>query len=71
MNFLEALRAVRESNGKLWAAPGHSTGWGITWREHDWVFVPDDFGGSPLYIPLPQVLFDVWRVGTPSEILAT
>ncbi len=71
MNFLEALRAVRESNGKLWAAPHDAVGWGITWEEYGWVAVPYNSVGDCPTIPPPSWLFDVWRVGTPSEILAT
>lgn len=69
MNFLEALQEVHNSDGKLWAHPVNTYGWGIAWKDRDWVYVPSDRGGEPVQLPSPIMLFDyVWEAVSPKEI---
>ncbi len=73
MNFLEALKKSKESDGVLWAAPilnkTSKIKWGITWKRNGWTLVPSPHGGDPATIPDPNLLFGEWYVGTPNEIM--
>lgn len=71
MNFLEAMKKVQESNGKLWARPKGSVFYsGFTVDENgQWSDVPSDRGGEMALIPPPIVLFGEWEILTPKEMI--